>query len=337
MVIVINRQHVLSSTLLIFIVFVYTLIPLKNAAFARESDNIGKLALPEATANVDKSEVMIGDKITLKVHVKYKDSIAVQFPEFDQPIGVFTVKGSGVVEGPRKDRDGYSLVERSYILSSYEIGRATIPSLKINYKGAQGEGEVTTNEVTIDIKGVIKEEETVTDIKDIIPPIEIPTNYKRFMYWVFVGLGGLFIAGILYGFFHKMKKRQTTQEQEYRKRTPHEVAYELLERLLKEDLVGKGLTKEYYYRITDILRHYIEDRFGLLAPERTTEEFLAEMAHTNRLEESHKILIQEFLEHADMVKYAKYGPSNVEVKEAYDRAKRLVDETKERLEEEVVI
>lgn len=333
---VINRQHILSSILLIIVFFVYTLIPLKNTIFARESNTIGKIILPEATANVDKAEVTIGDKITLKVHVKYKDTGTVLFPEFDQQIGVFTIKGAGAVEGPRKEQDGYSVVERSYVLSSYEIGRATIPPLKIKYEGVQGEGEITTNEVTVEIKGVIKEE-AVTDIKDILPPVEVPTNYKRFMYWIFVGLGGLFIAGIMYGFIQKLKKRQKTQEQASLRRTPHEVAYELLERLLKEDLIGKGLTKEYYYRITDILRHYIENRFGLLAPERTTEEFLAEMAHTNRLEDSHKLLIQEFLEHSDMVKYAKYGPSNREVKETYDIAKRLVDETRERLEKEVVI
>ena len=64
----------------------------------------------------------------------------------------------------------------------------------------------------------------------------------------------------------------------------------------RRDLIAKGLVREYYYRITNILRHYIEDRFGLLAPERTTEEFLTEMAHTNQLDAAHKILIREFLE-----------------------------------------
>jgi len=101
-------------------------------------------------------------------------------------------------------------------------------------------------------------------------------------------------------------------------------------------LIAKGLVKEYYYRITNILRHYIEDRFGFLAPERTTEEFLTEMAHTNQLDATHKILIQEFLERCDMVKYAKYGPSNLEIKETYDAAKRFIDETIERLKEKEV-
>jgi hypothetical protein len=107
--------------------------------------------------------------------------------------------------------------------------------------------------------------------------------------------------------------------------------------LSKEDLIAKGLVREYYYRITNILRHYIEDRFGLLAPERTTEEFLTEMAHANQLDATHKILIREFLERCDMVKYAKYGPSRIEIKETYDAAKRFIDETIECLKEKEVV
>ena len=155
--------------------------------------------------------------------------------------------------------------------------------------------------------------------------------------WTSVGLGVLLLSGIICGLVYKFHKRSKIQEQQFIRRTPHEIAYELLERLSKDDLIAKGLVKEYYYRITNILRHYIEDRFGLLAPGRTTEEFLTEMAHTNQLDDTHKILIREFLERCDMVKYAKYGPSNFEIKETYNAAKRFIDETIERLEEKEVV
>ena len=119
------------------------------------------------------------------------------------------------------------------------------------------------------------------------------------------------LSGVIYGLVYKFKRRSKIREWQFIRRTPQEIAYGLLERLSKEDLIAKGLVREYYYRITNILRHYIEDRFGLLAPERTTEEFLTEMAHTNQLDATHKILIREFLERCDMVAYAKYGPSNL--------------------------
>ncbi|HHT9129613.1 MAG TPA: hypothetical protein ACFYEC_01950 [Candidatus Brocadiaceae bacterium] len=318
------------------VVVVYTLVQLQDTAFAQELNDTGKIAFIEATTSVDRNEVTIGDKIKFKIRVKYKDDITVQFPEFSHQLGAFTVKGTEPIAGPKREKDGYFIVERHYVLSSYEIGRTTIPSVEIKYKSVQGEGKVITNEVAVDIKGILKEGETAADIKDILPPVDVPTNYKRLIRWVFVGLGALLLAGITYGLINKLKMRPNKPEQELIKKAPHEVAYELLERLSREELVAKGLVKEYYYRITDILRHYIEDRFGLLAPEQTTEEFLVEMAHTNKLEENHKLLIREFLEHCDMVKYAKYGPSRAEIKETYDLAKRLIDETIECLEEKEV-
>ena len=54
----------------------------------------------------------------------------------------------------------------------------------------------------------------------------------------------------------------------------HEQAYRELERLLARELIEKGQVKEFYAGVSGVLRRYIENRFGLKAPERTTEEFL---------------------------------------------------------------
>ena len=322
---------------MILVLVVYTLVLSKDVTFAQKSNDTKSKASVEATASADKNEVTIGDKIKFGIQIKYKDAVTVEFPEVGKQLGVFTVKETGLAETPIREKDGYSIVERNYVLRSYEIGRQTIPSLKIKYKGSQGEGEVATNEVAIDIKGVLKEGEISGDIKDILPPVNVPMSFNRLISWISIGLGVLLLSGVIYGIVYKFKKRAEIQEQQFIKRMPHEIAYELLERLSKEDLIAKGLIKEYYYRITNTLRHYIEDRFGLLAPERTTEEFFTEMAHANKLDEIHKILIREFLERCDMVKYAKYGPSSLEIKETYDAAKRFIDETRERFEEKEVV
>lgn len=334
---IIKRHNPSLSTLLILALVVYTLVASKDAAFALETKATESLALITATAHVDKNEIKIGDKINFRIHVKYKDDVTVQFPDINQQIGVFTIKKSEASEGPKREKDGCFIIERNYVLSSYEIGQQAIPSLKIKYTGKHGEGEVATNEITVDIKGVLKEGEISGDIKDILPPVSVPTSFKRLVPWIYAGLAALFLAGIISWLIKKRKTGPKRQEQEFVKRTPHEVAYELLERLSKEDLIAKGLIKEYYYRMTDIVRHYIEDRFGLLAPERTTEEFLTEMAHANQLDDIHKLLMQEFLERCDMVKYARYGPSKTEIQETYNAAKRLIDETREHLEQKEVI
>ncbi len=102
------------------------------------------------------------------------------------------------------------------------------------------------------------------------------------------------------------------------------------------DLISKGRIKEYYYRLSNIVRHYIENRFNLMAPERTTEEFLAEMMVTGKLTEDHKELVGNFLEHCDMVKFAAYGPDSREIENSFNSAKKLVDETKVVFQENIV-
>ena len=107
----------------------------------------------------------------------------------------------------------------------------------------------------------------------------------------------------------------------------HEVAYARLQALIAEDLVGAGRIKEFYQRINAILRHYIEDRFHLRAPERTTEEFLAELRETNHLNEQHKASLGQFLEHCDLVKFAKHQPGEAEIQRTFDLVKQFIETT----------
>ncbi|MEJ2702256.1 MAG: hypothetical protein P8Z79_07420, partial [Sedimentisphaerales bacterium] len=108
----------------------------------------------------------------------------------------------------------------------------------------------------------------------------------------------------------------------------HELAYERLRALVKEDLVGAGRIKEFYERISNILRHYIEHRFSLRAPERTTEEFLAELARTDVLAASDKERLGEFLEHCDLVKFAKHQPTTEQIQKTFDLVKDFIEKTK---------
>ena len=150
------QGNTILSKLLILVVVVYTLVLPKDTAFAQKSNDTENRVLVEAIASVDKNEVTIGDKIKFVIRIKYKGDITLQFPEVGEQIGVFAIKETVLAKTSKREKDGYSVVVRNYLLRSYKIGRQTIPSLKIKYKSSQGDGEVATNEVIIDIKGVIK-------------------------------------------------------------------------------------------------------------------------------------------------------------------------------------
>ena len=80
-------------------------------------------------------------------------------------------------------------------------------------------------------------------------------------------------------------------------------------------------------RVSEIARTYLEERFGLRAPERTTEEFLSELTTSVSLDSRHKALLGEFLTSCDLVKFARAEPSRAELEALHAAAERLVEET----------
>jgi hypothetical protein len=109
---------------------------------------------------------------------------------------------------------------------------------------------------------------------------------------------------------------------------PHEIAYRALEALLARGLIEKRLYREFTAEVSDILRRYIEGRFGLRAPERTTEEFLAEAGDGLPVEEERKMILAEFLTHCDLVKFATLEPGEEDVKRTFAVARDFIDATK---------
>jgi len=98
--------------------------------------------------------------------------------------------------------------------------------------------------------------------------------------------------------------------------------------LLKSDrLVERGLIQEFYYRVSGIVRGYIERRFSVSAPEMTTEEFLVAAAKDRRFGPRHGAELQHFLTACDLVKYAKQIPSVTEADQVLAAAGEFVERT----------
>lgn len=279
-----------------------------------------------ATSNVNKTEITIGEEVRYTIRVEYNAGVEVSFPEFNEKLANFTIEDYGRSEPIRLD-NGRFAQEEWYLLDTFLTGHYVIPPARIRYKAHdKGEKTIETSEIFVEVKSVIKEGEEINDIREIIGPIDIPISYTR-VYLIIGGTAGLLaiLAGML---FIIRKRKAEIKRPEPPPLLAHEAAYKELKDLIELDLVSKGMIKEYYYRLSHIVRLYIEKRFDVMAPERTTEEFLIEMTRVDRLEREHKQLIRKFLEHCDLVKFARYGPGKDEIDMAYNAAKMVIDETK---------
>ena len=101
-----------------------------------------------------------------------------------------------------------------------------------------------------------------------------------------------------------------------------------LARLDADRLIEQRAFHVFYVRLSDIVRQYVERRFGLMAPERTTDEFLHELRGDPAFGKEHQQLLARFLRAADMVKFALHEPTPEESGDALDAARGFVEETR---------
>jgi hypothetical protein len=85
--------------------------------------------------------------------------------------------------------------------------------------------------------------------------------------------------------------------------------------------------RQFCSLVSDTLRVYLEERFTVHAPERTTEEFLVELGEMPILNADQKQRLAEFLERCDLVKFARFEPTESELRALLEAALRLIDET----------
>ena len=156
------------------------------------------------------------------------------------------------------------------------------------------------------------------DIRPLKGPVEIPSTLA-WLWWV--ALIAL-VALVAYYLWRKYGiKRPAAQP----------VVVVPPHRRAKDQLRGAGELMSDPYRfcslVSDVLRGYVEERFDIHAPERTTEEFMAELRASTKLRGDHKSLLEDFLSRCDLVKFARFEPSLPELQALLDSAYRFIDET----------
>lgn len=291
-----------------------------------ESGGDGDQALPPVTQiresegarlelYLDRAVMTTADSALLRLELECAETDSVEFPDLDEGVGEFAVTRSQALPD-RLGQAGNAVRGREYVLQPFLPGDYEIPPLTVVRNGAD---EIATEPVTVAVESVIEDAETA-ELRDIADPIDVPVPW---WWWV---VGALLLLAVLAGAAWWLRRRRLRQL-EPRIVPPHEAALNALDALLAEDLLASGDFKSFYMRLSDIVRRYIEDRFGLQAPERTTEEFLAELTDSPEIRGDHQRLLRRFLQEADMVKFAKVVPGTGETGASVDAARSFIEQT----------
>ncbi|MBR5727687.1 MAG: cell wall anchor protein [Muribaculaceae bacterium] len=222
-------------------------------------------------------------------------------------------------------------INRDLILQSFDSGLYVLPPV------AYIVGHDTVLSDPLSLKVIPVPVDTTQDIIDIKPVEGVPfrlldwvPDWMADYWWVWL-LALLLIAGALYYYFKWYRHGRNPLRPEKKRLPAYEEAMLNLEALKQRQLWQNGQEKEYFTGLTDILRVYIDRRFGVNAVEMTSTEIvktLKERGETKAVNEQ----LSMILEMADIVKFAAVRPLADDNELAFQRAVSFVEETKPMVE-----
>ena len=161
-----------------------------------------------------------------------------------------------------------------------------------------------------------------TDIIDDLRLLSPPEPF-HLPYWpLFASL----VAVVLIGWIIRARRaKNSAQASENALLQAHANALVELERLFA--LIDSEQSRPYAIESSAIIRRYIEVRFDLAAPTRSTEEFLAEAQRSPKLAPEFQGLLADFLHCCDLLKFARTFADRNELVQLHDSAIRFVKET----------
>ena len=161
-----------------------------------------------------------------------------------------------------------------------------------------------------------------TELIDDLRIIEPPQSWLAQYGWVFALLA-LLIAG--WWLICRRRAQRAAAAAADSAQQAQEDALAELERLFA--LIDQERSRPYAIESSAIIRRYLERRFELAAPQRSTEEFLAEARHSPLLAPAYQTLLAEFLQCCDLMKFARTFAKREELVFLQDAAIRFVRET----------
>jgi len=275
---------------------------------------------PSIRTRLDTAVIHLGDRLHLAIEVTHgadervvwPDSLALEpFEVLEATIGEPVTTGERITSSLR------------LTLTAFELGTLELPSFEVAVENAERH-VLATDGWTVTVESVGLDEGG--DIRDVKGPLSIPRNWWLLWPWV---AGALILVGLAVWWYRRYQRRERPAAPTARapRRPPHEIALEALARLEQEHLLDRGEIKAFHIRISEILRIYLEGRFGIDAMELVTDEVVDELGRTG-LDDAVVQAMRAFLDACDLVKFAKHTPAPGASREMLATARRLVESTR---------
>lgn len=282
-------------------------------------------------AQLDTATILIGQQVRLELSVTYnveKGAVNIVWPTITDTItSKLPILHDSHVDTilPDKQNDPYLFKQtRTLTITSWDSGFWAIPPFEFVINGDTVDTPpllLTVNTVHADTSKAFR------DIKEIYTvPFSLLDWVRDHWQWIAGGIAAVAILTALIIFLYRRSRRPKPPVPEAPKAPLHLRAMLALEALQQKKLWEQDRTKDYYIELTDILRGYIEERYGIPAMEQTTDELLAGL-RLSSMPTAPREQLAHLLRLADMVKFAKWKALPIENEQVMASAIQLVQVT----------
>jgi hypothetical protein len=310
-----NTRKTVSINLIILLFFTLFTLP----ALAQIEANVDFYVQSSAEGQ----PLTVGDPITLRLEVHHDGSARVELPRIEKEWEHFEVVSQSTPATTQND-DGSATTGKDIVVRLFEPGDYQTPPLIITHIKPDGRREELASPVVpIKITSVLTEDLELRDLKEQAE-LPVPLVWP----WVVGGLmlGLAMMAGLGWWLYRRWSGQPVPEfvpAPIIDTRPPEVIAYAELERIEAMKLPAQNRIKEHYSLVVDCLRHYIERRYEIPAPEQTTSELrLAFKQHALPSRETGGFM--SLLAESDLVKFARYLPADENIKGLIGKARAVV-------------
>jgi hypothetical protein len=262
-------------------------------------------------AAIDSIEMLIGEQVHVTVTATTKEGAKVEFPVYKptQPLipGVEVLKST---EMGTKGRDN-GFVDRQvvYTLTSFDDTLYYLPPFVVKVDGKPYESK----SLALKVIGI---EVDTAHVEKFFGPKDVQENPFQWSDWsLLFWLSVLTLVLMALGYYLYLRLRDNkpiiTRIRIVKRLLPHQKAMKEIEQIKADKMQNSENPKEYYTKLTDTLRKYIEDRYGFNAMEMTSSEIIERLeralAGDAKAADTMKAELRQLFTTADLVKFAKYS------------------------------
>lgn len=294
---------------------------------------------PTVKASMDSTYVTIGMPMTFHLEATVPEGETIAFPDVVKDRGVVCYDDTlqfllELDEAPKLDtvqnESGVLTLREDVRVFAFDSATLYIPPFAfVTERGDTLRTNSLALKVFVPFDSIEVDPQKFCDIKPVVDPEFVIWDYASWLIWplAIMAVCGLFCLIFIWWLNHNGRKTVVTAPKE-KPLPPHVVALNALDELAAKQLWQKGEDKAYQTELTDVLRVYIEQRFGVPALEKTSDEIIDELYELAQSQNASLKNLKQILALADLVKFAKYHPLPDDNQLSFMNAKMFVTQTK---------